>query len=67
MFWGSFRQKEAINTWILKGDVHFTHVLEFQAGGVIVNSIALIPRVMERSNIAESSTSSNDISWKGVG
>jgi hypothetical protein len=42
-------------------------VLEVQAGGVIVNSIALIPRVMERSNIAEGSISSNDISWKGAG
>ena len=53
MFGGSFRRKEAIHTWILKGDVHFTQVLKVQAGGVIVNSIALITRVMETSNTAE--------------
>ena len=70
MFSDQFHIKEVMRKWRLKDDVHFTEVLKVQAwvmGRLIVNLIALVQLVMERSNIVENSTSSNDISWKEAG
>ena len=70
MFSDQFRIKEVVHKWKLKGDALFTEVSKIRAwvmGGVIVNLIAPIQLVMGRSNIAQSSTCSNDISCKEAG